>query len=248
MQQMSVERTFCILLYVYGRGRRRCGGPTILTIRRCAFPLVGNAHRAFRGKKHGRMPFGRSTVKHYIIEKFTRIFISANAASVRRRAFRYHHAYILAVGAGAPTLQFYRFQAVGCCAFSSCRWKTWANAVRSVDGKTLYYRKNYTINCFNQCNKCPSNARFVIFFTSTVADAAGAAALQFYRSGFGLQVENAGKCRSVGRRGNIKITVLDHTSGRFIFNNCIKTEAAVFGASFVGTTSLFFNRISSEWR
>ena len=64
------------------------------------------------------MPFGRSTVKHYIIEKFTRIFISANAASVRRRAFRYNHAYILAVGAGAPTLQFYRFQAVGCCALS----------------------------------------------------------------------------------------------------------------------------------
>ena len=44
MQQMSVERTFCNLLYVYGRGRRRCGGPTILAIRCCAFPLVGNAH------------------------------------------------------------------------------------------------------------------------------------------------------------------------------------------------------------
>ena len=30
-------------------------------IRCCAFPLVGNAHRAFRGGKHGRMPFGRAT-------------------------------------------------------------------------------------------------------------------------------------------------------------------------------------------
>ncbi len=29
MQQMSVERTFCNLLFDYGRGRRRCGGPTI---------------------------------------------------------------------------------------------------------------------------------------------------------------------------------------------------------------------------
>ena len=77
-------------------------------VRCCAFSLVGNAHRAFRGEKHGRMPFGRSTVKHYIIEKFTRIFISANAASVRRRAFRYNHAFILAVSAGAPTLRFKR--------------------------------------------------------------------------------------------------------------------------------------------
>ena len=54
MQQMSVERTFCNLLYVYGRGRRRCGGPTIQADR---FPLVGNAHRAFRGGKRGRMTF-----------------------------------------------------------------------------------------------------------------------------------------------------------------------------------------------
>ena len=44
MQCPSVERTFRNLLFVYGRGRRRCGGPTILAIRRCAFPLVGNAH------------------------------------------------------------------------------------------------------------------------------------------------------------------------------------------------------------
>ena len=51
MQRMSVERTFCNLLYVYGRGRRRCGGPTVQANR---FPLVGNAHRAFRGEKHGR--------------------------------------------------------------------------------------------------------------------------------------------------------------------------------------------------
>ena len=66
MQCPSVERTFCNLLYVYGRGRRRCGGPTILAIRCCAFPLVGNAHRAFRGGKLVRMIFGRSTGKHKI--------------------------------------------------------------------------------------------------------------------------------------------------------------------------------------
>ena len=61
MQCPSVERTFCNLLYVYGRGRRRCGGPTIQAVR---FPLVGNAHRAFRGGKRGRMTFGRSTIRH----------------------------------------------------------------------------------------------------------------------------------------------------------------------------------------
>ena len=74
MQCPSVERTFCNLLYVYGRGRRRCGGPTILAIRCCAFPLVGNAHRAFRGGKLVRMIFGRSTGKHDIIEKNLHIY------------------------------------------------------------------------------------------------------------------------------------------------------------------------------
>ena len=75
----------------------------------CAFSLVGNAHRAFRGEKHGRMPFGRSTVKHKIDESILcHINISTHAMSVRRRAFRYNHVYILAVGAGAPTLQFVR--------------------------------------------------------------------------------------------------------------------------------------------
>ena len=55
MQCPSVERTFCILLYVYGRGRRGCTDPTIQADR---FPLVGNAHWAFRGGKRGRMPCG----------------------------------------------------------------------------------------------------------------------------------------------------------------------------------------------
>ena len=82
MQCPSVERTFCNRLYVYGRGRRRCGGPTIQADR---FPLVGNAHRAFRGKKHGRMPFGRSTKKHKINESILcRKNISTHALSVRR--------------------------------------------------------------------------------------------------------------------------------------------------------------------
>ena len=41
-------------------------------------------------------------------------------------------------------------------------------------------------NFFNPCNVCPSNARFVIFCLSTVADAAGAAALRFRRIGYRL--------------------------------------------------------------
>ena len=40
-------------------------------IRCCAFPLVGNAHRAFRGGKHGRMPCGRSTGKHNFVGKLS---------------------------------------------------------------------------------------------------------------------------------------------------------------------------------
>ena len=68
MQCPSVERTFCNLLYVYGRGRRRCGGPTIQADR---FPLVGNAHRAFRGGKRGRMTFVWSTDNHKIDEIIT---------------------------------------------------------------------------------------------------------------------------------------------------------------------------------
>ena len=60
MHRPSVEHTFCNLLYVYGRGRRRCGGPTIQADR---FPLVGNAHRAFRGGKRGLVLFGLSTDK-----------------------------------------------------------------------------------------------------------------------------------------------------------------------------------------
>ena len=32
----------------------------------CTFSLVGNAHRAFRGGVHRRMPFGRSTDKHKV--------------------------------------------------------------------------------------------------------------------------------------------------------------------------------------
>ena len=76
MQGISVERTFCNLLYVYGRG--------LFLFRAEILPLVGNAHRAFRGKKHGRMPCGRATVKHYIVEKITQSIVSTNATNVRR--------------------------------------------------------------------------------------------------------------------------------------------------------------------
>ena len=65
MDRPSVERTFCNLLYIFGRGRRRCGGPTIQAD---SFPLVGNAHRAFRGGKREHVPFGRATGKHKIYE------------------------------------------------------------------------------------------------------------------------------------------------------------------------------------
>ena len=65
MQSTFVERTYCNRFYVYGRGRRRCGGPTSNAVR---LPLVGNAHRAFRGEKHGRMPCGLSTDERNGIE------------------------------------------------------------------------------------------------------------------------------------------------------------------------------------
>ncbi len=65
MDRPSVERTFCNLLYIFGRGRRRCGGPTIQAD---SFPLVGNAHRAFRGGKREHVPFGRATGEHEIDE------------------------------------------------------------------------------------------------------------------------------------------------------------------------------------
>ena len=57
MQRPSVERTFRNLLYVYGRGRRRCTDPTIQADR---FPLAGG--------KSAHVPCGRSTGKHNGIE------------------------------------------------------------------------------------------------------------------------------------------------------------------------------------
>ena len=136
MQCPSVERTFCNLFYVYGRGRRSSSrtayrlrlrsSPRTLTPSfllsekshaaslllackrardaptcyqlfsvssgqvnfffinqyRCRlflihaeiFPLVGNAHRAFRGGKLVRMIFGRPTGKHDIIENNLHIY------------------------------------------------------------------------------------------------------------------------------------------------------------------------------
>ena len=106
MHRPSVERTFCNLLYVYGRGRRsssrtahrlRLRSSPIRSLRRSSSPK--------KGEKQGRMPCGRSTGKHYIFAKNTQQIISTHAVYVRRRTFRYNHVYILAVGAGAPTLQ-----------------------------------------------------------------------------------------------------------------------------------------------
>ena len=91
--------------------------------------------------------------------------------------------------------------------------------------------KKCTTNHFNPCNARPSNARFVIFCMFTVADAAGAAALRFKRTGFHSYgthtgrsaVKNKGECRAVGRReintGNIKST--QHES-RFTSNGVLR--------------------------
>ena len=72
----------------------------------CAFSLVGNAHRAFRGGKRAHVPCGRSTGKQKNNEyNLHSAIFSIHAMPVRRRAFRYNQVYLSAVGAGAPTLQ-----------------------------------------------------------------------------------------------------------------------------------------------
>ena len=73
------------------------------------FPLEGNAHRAFRGGKRVNMPFGRSTGKHKIDGTNTQCnyFNPCNARPSNAR-FVTVFTFTVAVGAGAPTLQFYR--------------------------------------------------------------------------------------------------------------------------------------------
>ena len=52
-------------------------------VRCCAFPPVGNAHRAFRGGKRAHVPCGRSTGKHDIVEKIhNKLFQSMQCPSV----------------------------------------------------------------------------------------------------------------------------------------------------------------------
>ena len=88
-------RLCCLLVNALATRRLATNFFRCQAVRCCAFSLVGG--------KLGRMPFGRSTVKHEIGE-----YTLKHAAPVRRRAFRYNHVYILAVGAGAPTLRFRR--------------------------------------------------------------------------------------------------------------------------------------------
>ena len=136
MQCTTVERTFCNLLYVYGRGRRRCGGPTIQAVR---FPLVGNAHRAFRGGKRLQTPFGRATVRHENNEfNLHNVKVSNYAMSVRRT-----HVLQSSLRLRSRTPQVRRpYDSSG--EVSACRertpgvprWKTFANTVRSGDGET----------------------------------------------------------------------------------------------------------------
>ena len=99
-----------------------------------AFSLVGNAHRAFRGGKRGRMPCGRATGKHDIIEKIhNKLFQSIQCPSVERTSC--NRLYVYGRGrrrCGDPTIQavslisflqtavaanFFRYRAVGCYAF-----------------------------------------------------------------------------------------------------------------------------------
>ena len=73
-----------------------------------ALPPVGNAHRAFRGGKHGRMPFGRATDNHKIDEKSQcNYFNPCNARPSNAHTVSVF-TFMVAVGAGAPTLQFVR--------------------------------------------------------------------------------------------------------------------------------------------
>ena len=64
MQRPSVDGRFVIIMCISSRSAQ-VHRPYSNADR---FPLVGNAHWAFRGEKHGRMPFGQSTVKHEIDE------------------------------------------------------------------------------------------------------------------------------------------------------------------------------------
>ena len=147
MQGISVERTFCNCLHVYGRSSsrtahrlrlcssplcslRRSSSPKKVTPRLCCslvnalatrrlatnffryqavrFPIVGNAHRAFRGGKRGRMPCSQSTGKHDIVEKYTTNYFNPCNARPSNAHFVIFFLITVAVGAGAPTLQFKR--------------------------------------------------------------------------------------------------------------------------------------------
>ena len=73
------------------------------------FPLVGNAHRAFRGGKRVNMPFGRSTGKHKIDGTNTQCnyFNPCNARPSNAR-FVIFCMFTAADAAGAATLRFKR--------------------------------------------------------------------------------------------------------------------------------------------
>ena len=77
----------------------------------CAFtfPLVGNAHRAFRDGKRVNMPFGRSTGKHKIDGTNTQCnyFNPCNARPSKAR-FVIFCMFKVADAAGAATLRFKR--------------------------------------------------------------------------------------------------------------------------------------------
>ena len=78
-------------------------------VRCCAFSLVGNAHRAFRGGKRVNMLFGRATGKHKIDGTNTQCnyFNPCNARPSNAR-FVIFCMFTVADAAGAATLRFKR--------------------------------------------------------------------------------------------------------------------------------------------
>ena len=165
MQCISVERTFCNLLYVYGRGRRRCGGPTILAIRRCAFPLVGNAHLV--GAKIAKL--------RPALRRVTSARLSCSS-SPKKVTPRLCCSLVNALATRRLATNFFRCQAVRCCAFplvgNAHRAFRGGKRVNMPFGRSTGKHKidgtNTQCNYFNPCNARPSNARIVTVFTFKV--------------------------------------------------------------------------------
>ena len=117
-------------------------------VRYCAFsfPLVGNAHRAFRGEKHGRMPFGRATGKHKIDGTNTQCkFQSMQCPSVERTFCNRLYVY----GRGRRRCTDPTIRAVGCCALLYRLQVENTGECRSVGCCALLFRLQGTLFRFH---------------------------------------------------------------------------------------------------